>query len=123
MSKTSIVSSGIGCLVRDVTLKDVGNTKVAELCLVFNEVYGKDENGQPRVNSSFMSFEAWDTAAEYLANNSCKGDRIFFEATPRQDKWSKDGQQRERIVFRINKFIILNKPVSQFLEEKANEQK
>lgn len=109
MSRTSFVSTGIGVLTRDPVIKNVGKTKVTEISMVFNEVYGKNDYGQPKVNSSFFSFELWDSAAEYVANYAKTGDRLYFEATPRQDKWVKDGQNREKTIFRINKFVIINK--------------
>ena len=120
MSRTSFGGFGIGVLTKDPVIKDVGKTKVAEVSLVFNEVYGKDEQGQPKVNTSYFNFEAWDTAAQYLYDYARKGDRLHFEVTPRQEKWVKDEQNREKVVFRINKFIVL--PKVQFVKENSNEE-
>ena len=108
-NRTSFSSNGVGTLTKDPVVKNVANTKVAELSLVFNEYYGKDEQGQPKINTSYFNFEAWDTAAEYLSKYAKKGDSLYVETSPRQEKWVKDEQTREKIFFRINKFIIFPK--------------
>lgn len=105
----SIVSSGVGRFVKDPELKTVGQTVVCEFALAVDErrkIGDKTENV-----ASFFNFQAWDKGAELLTKYCKKGDMIYFEATPRQEKWvdKTTGKNRDKIVFRLNQFRFLSK--------------
>ena len=95
---------GIARFAADPELVPTTNSKVCKFRLVFNEVI-KSKDGNKKEIPSFLSFEAWDKAAELISKYFKKGDQIFVKsATPRQDLWEKDGVKREKIYFRLNDF-------------------
>jgi single-strand DNA-binding protein len=105
----SITSSGVGRFVRDPELKTVGQTVVCEFALAVDErrkIGDKSENV-----ANFFNFVAWDKGAETLVKYCKKGDQIYFEATPRQEKWTDKttGKPRDKVIFRVNQFKFLAK--------------
>lgn len=100
---------GEGRLVADPELKDVGTTVVASFTLACNE-YRKVNNEMVK-DTHFFDFKAWDTGARTLAEKAHKGDRVFFEAIARQEKWEDkvSGAKRSKVIFRLEKFTVVNK--------------
>lgn len=110
----SLEINGWARVVADPVLKNVGNTQVAELTVVENEYIGKDNDGNKKEITSFFDLVAWDTAAEYVANNVKKGDMLSFRGTPRQDRWEDaDGNKRSKIFIRVTKFYNSPKQVKE----------
>jgi single-strand DNA-binding protein len=98
--------SGVGRFVRDPDMKAVNDTHVCEFSLAVNEF--RKVGGERKKFAHFFDFVIWDKAAEVINEYCNKGDLIEVRATPRQDKWQdKDGNNRSRIVFRVDEFSFL----------------
>jgi len=96
---------GLVRLTHDVELKEVGNTKVASLQIVYNGSKKKGEEYVPVAH--FFNAVLWDTGAERLASTAKKGDLLFILDGELQDeRWEKNGEKKERVVIRINKFYV-----------------
>lgn len=103
-----MITSGIARIAQDPKIVTVGNTQKVELVLVTTEKRkGREKNNV--TDSHFLNFEAWDAAAKFIYDVALKGDTIYVEATPRQEKWEKDGKKMSRQYFRINNFKIFPK--------------
>lgn len=98
--------SGFGRLVSDPILKPVGETFVCEFTLAVDE--HRKIAGERVKKTNFFDFVIWDKAAEVVCQYKKKGDLLYVDATPRQDKWTdKDGASKSRVVFRVNEFSFL----------------
>jgi len=99
--------SGVGRFVRDPELKAVKDTHVCEFSLAVNEY--RKVNGERKKFAHFFDFVIWDKAAEVVAQYCSKGDMIEVRGTPRQDKWTDatSGQNRSRVVIRVDEFSFL----------------
>ncbi len=110
--------SGVGRFVRDPELKAVGDTHVCEFSLAVNEY--RKVGGERKKFAHFFDCVIWDKAAEVIAEYCSKGELIEIRATPRQDKWKDgDGNNRSRIVFRIDEFSFLPRNTAPPTEEPA----
>lgn len=96
-----------GNLTKDPIIQNVGEkARVVKFSIAVNEYLGKDKD--PEVN--FIDLEAWDTAADVIAEHAQKGSRIKVQATLRNDRWKdKEGNPRSRILFRVNKFKLMDR--------------
>ena len=109
----SMVTVGIGRLTADPELKEITSadgktTCVARFTLASNEY--RNSLGSKVQQTHFLDFEAWDSGARTLAEHAHKGDMLYVQATPRQNKWvTKEGENRQRIVFRAQNFHIIPK--------------
>jgi len=100
-----MTACGVGRLTRDPELKAIGDTCVCEFSLAVNEF--RKVNGERKKFAHFFDCVIWDKAAEVIAEYCNKGDELEIRATPRQDKWQdKEGNNRSRIVFRIDEFAF-----------------
>lgn len=89
------------------TLISVGDTVKNAFKLSYN--YKRyDNDGHCIKEPQILDFECWDSAAKFIAKNCFIGDKIYVEATPKQEVWEKDGQHRSKIVFRIDNFKVFN---------------
>lgn len=93
--------TGFGFIATDIKKVDLEGT-----CKVYFKVVW-NESRKGTTTPHFLDFEAWDSGAKYLFENVKKGDEIYIEAIPKQEKWEKDGVKRERTYFRINQFRTL----------------
>ncbi len=94
-------------VAQDPIVKVVGNTKVATINGMTVETHGTGEAKKDVF--SYFKFEVWDKAAEYVEANLKKGDKfIIHEATPRQNRWEKDGEKFSEVIFRVRSFRILH---------------
>jgi single-stranded DNA-binding protein len=95
--------TGAFVVANDVSIRDVGNTKVVNIPVVQFEKIGKDPDAKELV--SYFDFELWDKAAEYVYNNVKKGDTfVVLSSVPRQSRWEKDGKAMSKVFFRIQAF-------------------
>jgi len=114
---------GIGRFVSDPELKQYENTHVCNFTLAVNE-YRKDREGNRKEYTNFFDFVIWDKAAELIKKYKVKGDQIFIkDATARQDKWvDNNGQNRSKVVFRVNDFEFVGYRQRQETESNTTEQ-
>ncbi len=114
-------SFGEGRFVADPVSKDVGETIVVSFTLAVNEF--RKVNGQTVKEPHFFDFKAWDSGGKTIVERCKKGDRLVFEARPRQEKWKDKttDQNRSKIVFRLEEFTIIKKDVDETAEVKTDE--
>lgn len=106
--------SGEFRVVQDIVVKEVGTTKVATIAGMVVENIGSGDTKKEIV--SYFDLEVWDRAAEYVEKNLRKGDSlIVLRATPRQNRWEKEGVKHSKVIFRVNSFRIL--PKKEHIEE------
>jgi len=101
--------NGLFTVAQDPTVKVVGTTKVANIPGMLVEKIGTGETAKDLF--SYLDFEVWDKAAEYVEQNCKKGDTfIVLKSTPRQNRWeTPDGVKQSRIIFRVQSFKIIPK--------------
>jgi single-strand DNA-binding protein len=98
---------GVGRLVADPVLRQVGSNQVVEFTLACTERYGTGENKKEK--TSFLDFNAWDKAAGVIAQYAKKGDQLFVVAIPRKDAYEdKDGNKRYKSYFRTEEFNFIS---------------
>ena len=90
---------GIFTFAEDPTIISVGNTVKSELKLYFTKKrYDNDNN--VIIDKVYLNFECWDSAAEFIVNNCVFGDKIYIEASPKNEF--------NNVVFRINTFKVFH---------------
>lgn len=109
-------SSGFGRLTADPILTDIPDkatgkvkTHVCKFSLAFN--FSKDGKTE---ESHFFDFVIWDTGAENFAGRARKGDLIYVECEPREERWVKDDKKMKKVLFRVNRFKIFEKRVKEY---------
>lgn len=120
---STLNSFGFGRLTSDPVLTKIpdkvsGETKthVCKFSLAFNLRKGDQEEAH------FFDFVIWDTGAENFASRASKGDLIFVEAEPREERWVKDEKKMKKVTFRVNRFKIFEKKsVQSEPEQEVNE--
>ena len=100
----------IGRFTADPELKKVStdsnkDTSVVNFTLAINRKFRKN-SGESGKHVVFLPFEAWDTGAEVICNNFCKGDPIIIERSSARNNnfQNSDGIKVSKIVFRVEKF-------------------
>ncbi len=100
--------SGEFIVAHDVTVNQVGSTKVANISGMVVETVGEADTKKDIF--SYFDLEVWSKAAEYVEKNLRKGDTIIvLSGTPRQNRWEKDGVKHNKIIFRVKSFRIIPK--------------
>lgn len=93
----------IGRLVREPELRNVSDTAVCNFSIAVNRKY--KSQGETKEEVNFLEMVAWDKGAESIANFFKKGDPIIVYSSAKQESWTdKEGQKRNKIVFRVEKF-------------------
>jgi len=111
---------GTGRFTKDPVLKEVNETVVCEFTLAVDEF--RMIQGERKKYTNFFNFSIWDKAAEVIAKYRKKGDQLEFYGTPRQDKWvDKDGNNRERVFFRVDQFRLLSRAAANRVDSEAPE--
>jgi single-strand DNA-binding protein len=109
----------IGRLVREPELKYVGETAVCNFSIAVNRKY--KSQGEMKEEVNFLDMVAWDKGAESITNFFKKGDPIIVYSSAKQESWTdKDGQKRNKIIFRVEKFEF--PPTSSKRGESDNEE-
>lgn len=96
----------MGNLTRDPELKNVGTkgTAVVNFCIASSRKF-KRSNGETAKEVTYLECEAWDSGAETISRHFKKGDPIIVHCSAKTEQWQdKDGNNRSRIKFRVNKF-------------------
>lgn len=100
--------SGEFIISQDIAIRDVGQTKVANISGLVVETVGTGESKKDTFN--YFDLELWDRAAEYVYNNAKKGDSIIvLSGRPRQNRWEKDDIKHSKVIFRVSSFRIIPK--------------
>lgn len=119
-----------GNLARDPELRIVNasgkQTSVVNFTVATSREYVKS-NGEKDKVTTFVGCEAWDTAAELIAESLKKGDLVFVEGSLRNDSWEKDGVKHSSMRVRVNNFAKVQKlrrqtSVADFQEEQQQEE-
>jgi single-strand DNA-binding protein len=85
-----------GNLVRDVEVKDVGDTKVASFTVAVNERF-KNKAGEAKEKTAFIAVSAWGPLATSCATYLAKGSGVLVEGKLEQETWDdKNGGKREK---------------------------
>ncbi len=82
-----------GNLVRDVDLRDAGQSKVANMTIAVNDRY-KAKDGTFKEKTAFIAVTAWGKTAEHCAQFLRKGSGVFVEGKLDQEAYEdKDGKK------------------------------
>ena len=73
-------------------------TSVAEMDIAINRVW-KDDNGEKKEDTTFVSITAWGRTAEIISQYVTKGKPVFVEGRLQLDAWNdkETGQKRSRL--------------------------
>ena len=100
----------VGNLTRDPELRSVKvgerNVPVVNIRLAVSDEY-KTSNGTANKITTYINCEAWDTAAERIAENLKKGDPVFVRGSLRPDEWTKGETKFTSLKVRINSYTPL----------------
>jgi len=93
-----------GNLVRDPELRYVsGSIAVVTVTVATSRKFTRSD-GTKDEETTFVRCEAWDTAAENIAENFRKGEAVLVEGQLKNDSWEKDGVKHNSYKVRINNF-------------------
>lgn len=96
----------VGHITRDPEVKSLsGDLKVLELGLAVNNRVKKA--GEWVDEPCFIDCTIWGRQAEYVAENSSKGDPVYVQGTLRMNSWEKDGKKVTKHVLSVEKSQLL----------------
>lgn len=100
-----------GNLVRDPEVRYInGNngsqTAVVTVTVATSRRFTRADGTQDE-ETTFVRCEAWDTAAQNIAENFKKGEAVLVEGQLKNDNWEKDGVKHSSYKVRINNFAKL----------------
>jgi single-strand DNA-binding protein len=106
----------IGRIAQDITLREHGETKVAQLRLAVPR--GRDKNGEDR-GADFVDVVCFGRQAEVCASYLAKGRRIAVEGRLHHDEWDGDNGRRQKleVIAQNVEFLDSRKTESQASEE------
>lgn len=81
---------GIGRLVNDPEIRDVGGTKVCRFRIAINRSYN-DRNGNPVEATTFITVSTWGRQAETCYKFLKKGRRVAINGELRSSNWEDQG--------------------------------
>ncbi len=81
---------GIGRLVNDPELRDLGGTKVCRFRIAINRSYN-DRNGNPVEATTFITVSTWGKQAETCYKFLRKGRRVAINGELRSSNWEDQG--------------------------------
>ena len=90
-----------GRLTRDVEVKDVSGTAIANFSLAVG-TYSKSKGEEV----SFFECTAFGHDANYLAKYAKKGNKLTVMGENKQDRWEKDGQKFSKITLKVNRISL-----------------
>ena len=111
---------GVGNLVKDPEVKNIGDGIVAKFTVATSERFTK-KNGEAVEEAVFMECTAFGSAAKFASQYPRKGDCVLVEGRLRTEKWqAKDGSgERSRLVTIISEIKLL-KTVKEREADKAD---
>ena len=83
-----------GRLTQDVTAREHGDTKIAQLRLAVPR--GRDKNGQDR-GADFVDVVCFGRQAQVCADYLAKGRRIAVDGRLHHDEWESDNGRRQKL--------------------------
>jgi single-strand DNA-binding protein len=87
----------VGNLTRDPELRSTGGgTSVANLGVAVNERIKKGDNWEDYAN--YFDVTVWGRQAEACAEHLIKGSPVAISGHLRQERWSKEGNNRSKVV-------------------------
>ena len=104
---------GIGRLVNDPEIRDLGGTKVCKFRIAINRSYN-DRNGNPVEATTFISVSTWGKQAETCYKFLRKGRRVAINGELRSNNWE-DQNGNKRTSYEISARTV------QFLDAKSTE--
>lgn len=121
----------VGNLTKDPELRSVKvgdrNVPVVNVRLAVSDEY-KTANGVANKATTFINCEAWDTAAERIAEGLKKGDPVFIRGSLRPDEWKNGETKFTSLKVRINSYTPLSRnkksqvPVAAGVPEDADDE-
>ena len=82
-------------------IKSVGaGSSVCHFSIACNDNY-KDKNGKWVDRSYFFDCKAWGKMAEKIVDKFHKGQMVYIDCKPTQERWEQDGTKRSRTVFEV----------------------
>lgn len=101
--------TGYGNLTSKPTLRDVGNSQVANFTVACNRSYKPKGSDEFKNEATFVRCEVWDTAAARVA--ACdKGDALIVRGELRNDNWEdKEGNKRSDLRCRVERFRVVRR--------------
>jgi len=98
-----------GHMTRDVLMKVVGGTPLADFGLATNRKW-TNKDGTKGEKACFVDCTAWGRTAETIGKFFSKGDPVLIEGELELDQWQdKDGQNRSKIKIRVTSFAFTGK--------------
>jgi len=103
--------TGIGTLTRDVEVRSVGQTSVANVAIAINEKY-TTKAGEKREDVLFLECVLWGRTAELAGEYLAKGKQVLFGGRLKQENWEdkQSGQKRSKIVLNVDTMQFLGGP-------------
>lgn len=98
----------IGNLCKDVEIRTVGSTSVAQIRLAINESF-MSKSGEKVEKTVFIDIEAWDKLADNCAKMIGKGASVLVEGRLQMDEWNDrdTGKKRSKIKVRADRVVFL----------------
>jgi single-strand DNA-binding protein len=87
----------MGNLTRDVELKEIGDTHVANFGIAVNRSY-KNREGETVEEVDYFDVEVWGRQAEICDEYLSKGRGVLVDGRLKQDRWEDDdGNKRSKV--------------------------
>lgn len=92
--------TGVGNLVSDPVIKEVGDTRVARFSIASNRNIKRGDKYEKI--ATFLDCESWGGITKVI-ERWAKGDTIMVDGELEQQTWEKDGVNRSKHVLRVDK--------------------
>jgi single-stranded DNA-binding protein len=97
--------TAVGNLGKDPELANKGDSSHTRFCLVGNDYAGKDNQGNPREETTSVWFVAFEGLGEAIAKNARVGDQLIVQAQMRANNWiDKQGEKHYDYNFVVQGF-------------------
>ncbi len=92
--------NGVGNLVADPVIKEIGETRVAKYTVATNRSIKRGDKYESI--GTFLDCESWGGVCKIIEKWT-KGDKIQFSGELEQQDWEKDGVKRSKLLCRVDK--------------------
>ena len=98
----------LGNITRDIELRTVGSSCVADIGIAMNEKY-KNKAGEVVEKAHFVDVVAWGRKAEVIAEYFHKGSKILVEGSLDFDQWENEaGEKRSKLRVKLFNFDFVD---------------